>query len=911
MSLTANSPLGPYKILTPVGAGGMGEVYKALDTRLHREVAIKVMSAEFAALPDRRARFEREARALAALNHPNIVAVYDVGDENGQLYSVSELVLGETLRARLGRQPVSTREAIDIATQIANGMAAAHAAGITHRDLKPENIMINREGQVKILDFGLARQNEPATLTADAENAETGLANTQAGAILGTASYMSPEQARGQAVDYRSDQFSFGLVVYEMVSGTKAFERDSAIQTMAAILNEDVPPVTAKIPAPFRWIVERCLSKDPRHRYDSTRDLYQELRNLGSHLSEALTSSSEVLHASGIPVSRSRPRVIYFVAAALTLVLAAALVFAFQLPRKQDLLQYRYSPIETTGNPEGPVWAPDGKAFVYAQNTGGKQQMYIRYLDSPTASALGEPSSVAAPLAWTPDSRRIFFLVSHDLNRSKQTFVLSSIAAVGGEADSIVNMDEIVALPSISPDGKTMAVFRKGDDGLYSLYTSSPVGSQGRRYAPAPFATKAVFNGATVQFSPDGRKILLALTNQVHENLSWLIPFPAGNGAPRVVLKKVPNTTGGTLSVAWMPDSRHVVLDHNLTAGAPNHISVADTESDSLEPVTSGISNEVNARVSPDGRKLLFTSFARDEDIVSAALDGSSVSRLIETSRSESMPAWASNVRRLIYVTDRNGPPEIWVRREDGSDHPLVTPKDFPNIPIRWFTAPTLSPDGNRAIYVALPIGGNPRLWISSLNGGSPIPLTSSDPGTTTEWGGAWSPDGNRFVYPNLVDGKQSLMIARTSGQSNPVRVADARGDFIPSWSPDGQWLSLRSDQWTLISPDGKNTKPIGDFATRHLTFSRDSKTLYGINPAPPNGQNLFSIDIATNKLTVIKDLGAGNAPYSNWGPGIRFSLNPDGKSFVYGVQSPRSQSSLWMLDGFARPSLLETLRLR
>jgi eukaryotic-like serine/threonine-protein kinase len=288
-------------------------------------------------------------------------------------------VLGETLRARLGRPPVSAREAIDISTQIANGMAAAHAAGITHRDLKPENIMINREGQVKILDFGLARQNEPATPGPDDE---TGFApNTQAGAILGTASYMSPEQARGQAVDYRSDQFSFGLVVHEMVSGTKAFERESAIQTMAAILNEDVPPITAKIPAPFRWIVERCLSKDPRFRYDSTRDLYQELRNLSTHLSEALTSSSEALPASEIPVSRPRPRHIYVVATALAVALAVALAFAFQIARKPDVLKYRYSPVETSGNPGTAVWAPDGKAFVYAQTTGGKQQMYIRYLD--------------------------------------------------------------------------------------------------------------------------------------------------------------------------------------------------------------------------------------------------------------------------------------------------------------------------------------------------------------------------------------------------------------------------------------------------------------------------------------------------------------------------------------------------
>jgi eukaryotic-like serine/threonine-protein kinase len=360
-----------------------------------------------------------------------------------------------------------------------------------------------------------------------------------------------------------------------------------------------------------------------------------------------------------------------------------------------------------------------------------------------------------------------------------------------------------------------------------------------------------------------------------------------------------------------MPDSRHVVFGYNLTPGEPNHISVADTESDALEPLTSGLSDEVDPRVSPDSRRLLFTNVVSDEDIVSVALDGSSVTRLIETGRNDSMPAWASNVRRLIYVTDRNGPPEMWIRREDGSDHPLVTAKDFPNFKIRWFMAPTLSPDGNRAIYVAPPAGANPRLWISSLNGGSPIPLTSSDTGTT-EYSGAWSPDGNRFVYLSIAGGKASQMIARTSGQATPVKVADAGNQpVIPSWSPDGQWLSLQKDQLMLISPDGKNTKPIGDFATLHLVFSRDSKTLYGINPVPPGSQNLFSIDIAMNKLTVIKDLGAENAPYSGWNPAIRFSLSPDGKSIVYGVRSPRSQSSLWMLEGFARPSLLETLHLR
>ncbi|HEX3878785.1 MAG TPA: serine/threonine-protein kinase, partial [Bryobacteraceae bacterium] len=263
MPLKSGSKLGPYEIVAPLGAGGMGEVYRARDPRLGREVALKILPPAFANDPSRQARFEQEARAAAALNHPNIVGVFDIGAADGSFYIVSELVSGETLAALIEQGPVPTKRLLDIASQIADGISAAHAARITHRDLKPANIMIASDGRAKILDFGLARQSSAPAASPDATAT---IHQTSVGMIVGTVNYMSPEQARGREVDYRSDQFSFGLILYEMASGKRAFERPESVQVMSAILTEEPPPLDSKIPAPLRWTIERCLAKEPRDR---------------------------------------------------------------------------------------------------------------------------------------------------------------------------------------------------------------------------------------------------------------------------------------------------------------------------------------------------------------------------------------------------------------------------------------------------------------------------------------------------------------------------------------------------------------------------------------------------------------------------------------------------------------------
>src|SRR5262249_9201274 len=264
MSLTSGTRLGPYEIVSPLGAGGMGEVYRAHDSRLGREVAVKVLPPGFSVDTERLRRFEQEARAAGALNHPNILGVYDIGTHDGAPYVVSELLDGETLRARIGDSPLPQRKAVDYATQIAKGLAAAHERGIVHRDLKPDNLFVTRDGRVKILDFGLAKIGDPP-----AGDSETVLAKpapqTSAGARLGTVGYMSPEQVRGQKVDHRSDIFSFGVVLYEMLTGRRAFHGDSAVETMNAILTEDPKPANGGPPLPPRLdrIVLHCLEKSP------------------------------------------------------------------------------------------------------------------------------------------------------------------------------------------------------------------------------------------------------------------------------------------------------------------------------------------------------------------------------------------------------------------------------------------------------------------------------------------------------------------------------------------------------------------------------------------------------------------------------------------------------------------------
>jgi len=883
MPLTPATRFGPYEIVAPLGAGGMGEVYRARDTRLGREVALKVLPAEVSADPARRARFEQEARAAAALNHPNIVGTHDVGDQDGVFYIVSELVPGDTLSALLEQGPMPVRKVLDIAVQIADGMAAAHAARITHRDLKPANIIVTPDGRAKILDFGLAKQSFAATAAGDETIALT-VHQTQPGMILGTVSYMSPEQARGKPADYRSDQFSFGVILYEMASGKKAFDKPESVQTMSAILTEDPPPIERDIPPPLRWTIDRCLAKDPVDRYESSGDLFRELRQIRDYLGSK--SASQIAPAVALVKTRRRIRPLFPIVGTLGMIAAFAVGRYFTEQRFPDQATFRFTPFAfDPGGQNSPVWSPDGKAVAYAGRPGGPAtswQVMVRYLSGAMPQQVTRLPEGASPIGWAPDSMRILF------TSNRAPAGIWSASTVGGEPESFCALPD-TATAAVSPDLKTVALIRRDADGVFGLWISSPPGAPPKAYTPDPIHAKSLYNQTRLSFSPDGKSLLLLIHTDRGADERWLVPLLSG--APKRVLKDL-HSYAGTPEFSWLPDGRRIVVSASPQLEAPPQLWLADIGSGAFTALTSGTAPRRQPAVSPDGTGIVFTESERDFDVVSVDLDRGEAERLIATERGEAMPAWAANARALVYVSDRHGPREIWFRDHAG-DRPVVTQQSFADGRTEWFMGPALSPDGARLAYTRIEFEGSDHLWISSAGGGAPVRLTNDQ--KSDEFPGSWSSDGNWFVYLAIRNGSQDLMKVKTSGQAAPVLVKAGVDCETPSWSPDDKWF-LCTD---LISPDGQTVHALPKIATQNYAFSGDGKLLYGLREEP-DGVTLFSLDVASGAQKNIGKLGAEFRPQSDLHPAVRFSLAPDGKSFVYAAAKYRS--NLWMLNGAVKP---------
>ncbi len=397
----------------------MGEVYRAHDPKINRAVAIKVLPADFSADAERLRRFEQEAQAAGALNHPNILAIHDVNTHDGSPYVVSELLEGETLREQLNGTVLSHRKAVDYALQIAHGLAAAHERGIVHRDLKPENIFITQDGRVKILDFGIAKLVERGDGSEARTDLPTRRLNTNPGTVIGTAGYMSPEQVRGQRVDHRSDIFSFGAVLYEMLSGRRAFSGESAVETLNAILKEDPPEVStnSQIGPGLERVVRHCLEKNPEQRFQSARDLAFALEALSS----STGASTPGLDSVALPPARhSKPLALipWLVAAAAVLValLALAAPYFLRTPAGEHAIRLSISPPEKTFIRGSISVSPDGRRIVLRGNTVGKVLLWMRPLDSLTALPLAGTEEAVFPF-WSPDSRFIAFTAGGKLKK--------------------------------------------------------------------------------------------------------------------------------------------------------------------------------------------------------------------------------------------------------------------------------------------------------------------------------------------------------------------------------------------------------------------------------------------------------------------------------------------------------------
>jgi serine/threonine protein kinase len=425
MTALAGTKLGPYEIQEPLGAGGMGEVYRARDTRLGRDVAIKVLPSSLSLDPDRLRRFEQEACATGALNHPNILVVHHIDTHDGSPYIVSELLEGETLRKRISGTRIAQRRAIEYASQIARGLAAAHEKGIVHRDLKPENIFITNDNRVKILDFGLAKLTQLEGNQSQTE-VPTRRVDTDPGVVMGTVGYMSPEQLKGRAVDHRSDIFSFGAILYEMLSGHRAFHGESTAETMSAILREDPPELTdtnKSISPSLERLVNHCLEKNPESRFHSASDLAFALEAL----SDSSTSSTQTITVNSVAPPRWRRRELILASVA-AIALVGAIVLAVALgissfrrtPTDTRILRAVINPPEKTGFGSFAI-SPDGRRLAFvALETSGKSLLWVRSLDAFTAQSLAGTEEAAFPF-WSPDSRHIGFFAGGKLKRIEAT----------------------------------------------------------------------------------------------------------------------------------------------------------------------------------------------------------------------------------------------------------------------------------------------------------------------------------------------------------------------------------------------------------------------------------------------------------------------------------------------------------
>ena len=507
MPLSVGDKLGPYEILTRLGAGGMGEVWKARDTRLDRIVAIKISQGNFDE------RFEREARAIAALNHPNICQLYDVGPN----YLVMEFVEGSPIARADG-----VRKLLDVAVQIADGLAAAHAGGILHRDLKPDNILVTREGRVKILDFGLAK-----SLTArPADDATLTIGITDPGTVVGTVNYMSPEQARGEVnLTPQSDQFSFGLVLYELATGKRAFQRGSAPETMTAIIREDAEPLPGSVPAPLRWVIERLLAKEPAERYDSTRDLYRELKQIRDRLSQATSAQTP---AAAVSTPKRKRGLVLGAGAVACLAAGSALTLFLSPPpvAAPDLSAYKFTALSRAEAEErSPRWSPDGKSIAYTTRVHGVMQVFTKPAGTPDAVQLTKADQNCSSPFWSPDGASVYYISGGSL---------WSVSAAGGASQKVY---EGVTAATLHPDGKTLA-FDRGR----KLWVGSLKGGEAKELWQGPT------NGG-LSFSPDGSKLAVDSIGPI-----MIVPYPSGS--PRQL------EAGGPVLTApsWFPDNRHVAV---------------------------------------------------------------------------------------------------------------------------------------------------------------------------------------------------------------------------------------------------------------------------------------------------------------------------------------------------------------
>lgn len=804
--LNSGQMIASYEVVSFISRGGMGEVYLAEDKRLGRKVALKLLPTSYTQDDDRLRRFEQEARAASALNHPNIITIYEITKAAGSHIIATEFVEGETLRMRLNRSALSLAETLNIAIQVADALSAAHKAGIIHRDIKPENIMLRPDGYVKVLDFGLAKLSEQASPVVAAE-APTIQVRTGSGIVIGTAGYMSPEQARGLSVDHRSDIFSLGAVIYEMLARRKPFEGETPSDTMAAILKTEPTPLSRLapgIPSELVRIVNKSLRKDREERYQVVKDLWLDLKALKQDLEfqdkldQSVPSESNgtaIMPASEPTATLSGIRNIsdsitleikrHKVGATLTFLTLLFIVAAGSfgvykwLHKAEPVARFwdvKLSRLTNSGNAIDATISPDGKYIVYVLSDRSSQSLYIRQVSTANDKLIVPPARVGYfGVTFSPDGNEIYYVLKVDLDAG----TLYRIPTLGGTPVKV--LERIDSPISFSPDHKQF-VFVRGNysnPGESALVIANVDGSGERnlvvKKTPEQFAP-IFFTGPS--WSSDGK--LVAASVVTIGGRSKVVTFSVEDGSEKELTKE---SWLYSARVQWLPDMSGVlaVAGDNPTASMIWHISFPDGR---VRRVTNDLNSYRAMGLTQDGKQLTTIQVQGLVNLyVVPDADATKEVRLPTGNVSNFFSLTGSNLSwvpdgRIVYISNESGSPDIWITDPDGKNRQQLTANKGTNV------SPVVTADGRYIVFVNWQ-EGRKNIWRMNLDGSYPVQLTTG----LSEGFPALSPDSRWVIYSSLDGAKPTLWrVSIDGGQSVQVTDHVATTSAV---SPDGKSIAF------------------------------------------------------------------------------------------------------------------------
>jgi eukaryotic-like serine/threonine-protein kinase len=836
-----------YKICSLLGVGGMGEVYRAKDTRLGREVAVKVLPSSFSADGGRLRRFEREARAAGRLNHPNVLAIYDVGTCDGSPYIVSELLEGATLRDQMGGNALTQRKSIDYALQIARGLAAAHEKGIIHRDLKPENVFITKDGRVKILDFGLAKLTHPAMDSGDLMETSTAT-GTAPGVLMGTAGYMSPEQVRAQVVDHRSDIFSLGAVLYEMVSGQRAFQGKSVVEMMNAILKEEPPelPPNRRLAPALERIVRHCLEKSPEQRFQSASDIAFNLEAL----SDSTPSTFPVL------LRRSkRERLAWVVAAVATLTaLVLAIAYFRRAPIGAPVLKLSVLPPENATFGSASAISPDGRHLAFVATANGKTLLWVRRLDSLTAQALPGTEGADDPF-WSPDGRFIAFFAQGKLKKveisggppqplcdatddrggtwNRDGVIIFApnlqgelyrISVAGGAAAPLTTLDYASQenshrWPHFLPDGQHFVYFvRSAQRDKQGFYVGSLDSTKKER----------LLNGSgSIAYVAPG--YLLFVRNGTLMAHRFDVNSLQITGEPISLAEQVA-CKYRTYSEFSVSDAG--VLTYRRDSGLAHELIWFDRGGKQIASVASPADFNTT-RLSPDEKRVAgvrFDPYSGAGDIWLLEPHGIT-SRFTFDPGYEWLPVWSPDGSRIVFSSNRNGPMDLYLRELSSSaPERLLLESRTQKLPTDW------SRDGRFILYEDFqPNTNKPDLWVLPMSGDRhPMPFLQTP---FEERQGQFSPDGRWIAYVSDESGRYEVYV-QSFPAAGAKRQISATGGTEPRWRRDGKELFYLGANGKLMAVQVK-----GDSGFEASV----PKALFATPPLEPGGRLLSNYSVTAD----------------------------------------------------------------